>query len=156
MTTSEATQPHNALVVLGNPLANRGTAFTLEQRRALGLDGLLPTAVETLDQQVARAYGAFSRYTDDLGKHIYVRQLQDTNEVLFYRLLVDHVEELLPIVYTPTVGQACDAVQSHLPAQPGPVPLLRFATACPSCWPAAPGRRRRDRRDRWRADPRAR
>jgi malate dehydrogenase (oxaloacetate-decarboxylating) len=107
MTTSEATQPHNALVVLGNPLANRGTAFTLEQRRALGLDGLLPTAVETLDQQVARAYGAFSRYTDDLGKHIYVRQLQDTNEVLFYRLLVDHVEELLPIVYTPTVGQAC-------------------------------------------------
>jgi malate dehydrogenase (oxaloacetate-decarboxylating) len=93
--------------VLGDPLANKGTAFTHEQRRALGLDGLLPTAIETLDQQAARAFGAFSRYTDDLGKHIYLRQLQDTNEVLFHRLLVGHVAEMLPIVYTPTVGQAC-------------------------------------------------
>jgi malate dehydrogenase (oxaloacetate-decarboxylating) len=99
--------------LLGDPLANKGTAFDAEERQALELEGLLPTAVETIEQQARRAYEAFRRYGDDLGKHIYLRQLQDTNEVLFHRLLVDHTKEMLRIVYTPTVGLACQQF-SHI------------------------------------------
>nr|WSY53866.1 NAD-dependent malic enzyme [Streptomyces sp. NBC_00886] len=92
--------------VLTDPLLNKGTAFTPEERVALGVDGLLPPAVETLDQQAERAYEAFLAYDKPLNRHIYLRQLQDTNEVLFYRLLTQHLEEMLPVVYTPTVGEA--------------------------------------------------
>jgi malate dehydrogenase (oxaloacetate-decarboxylating) len=93
--------------VLERPTLNKGTAFTKEERSALGLDGLLPPQVETLDQQVVRAWEAYQRKTDDLERHIYLRALQDTNEVLFYRLLLDHIEETTPMVYTPVVAQAC-------------------------------------------------
>ena len=86
---------------------NKGTAFTEEERSKLGLHGLLPPYIETLDAQVARAYGAYKRKDDDLERHIYLRALQDTNEVLFYRLLLDHIEEMTPIVYTPVVALAC-------------------------------------------------
>jgi malate dehydrogenase (oxaloacetate-decarboxylating) len=92
---------------LADPLVNKGTAFSRQERAELGLDGLLPPAVETLDEQVARAYDAFHGYDKPLNRHIYLRQLQDTNEVLFYRLVTEYLEELLPIVYTPTVGEAC-------------------------------------------------
>ena len=87
---------------------NKGTAFTREERTRLGLHGLLPPQIETLDEQVVRAYEAYKRKDDDLERHIYLRALQDTNEVLFYRLLLDHIEEMTPIVYTPTVGVACE------------------------------------------------
>ncbi|MFC3572242.1 NAD-dependent malic enzyme [Streptomyces yaanensis] len=93
--------------LLADPLLNKGTAFTRPEREALGLDGLLPPAVETLHEQVARAHQAFLGYDKPLNRHIYLRQLQDTNEVLFYRLVTEYLEELLPIVYTPTVGEAC-------------------------------------------------
>jgi len=93
--------------VLEDPLTNKGTAFTEAERSELGLRGLLPSAVETLDQQVSRSYQAYQRQPDDLGRHINLRALQDTNETLFYRLVLDHVEEMLPIIYTPTVGLAC-------------------------------------------------
>lgn len=86
---------------------NKGTAFTEEERSALGLHGLLPPYIESLEEQVARAYGAYKRKDDDLERHIYLRALQDTNEVLFYRLLLDHIEEMTPIVYTPVVALAC-------------------------------------------------
>src|SRR5215469_18128940 len=76
---------------------NKGTAFTEEERTAYGLHGLLPPQIETLDQQSLRAYEAYQRKTDDLERHIYLRALQDTNEVLFYRLLLDHIEEMTPI-----------------------------------------------------------
>jgi malate dehydrogenase (oxaloacetate-decarboxylating) len=99
--------------LLENPLLNKGTAFTEDERRDLGLTGLLPPRVETLEEQVVRAYGAFSDYTTDQGKHINLRALQDTNEVLFYRLLLDHLEEMVPILYTPTVGLACQQF-SHI------------------------------------------
>ena len=99
--------------LLTDPLANKGTAFSPDERRELGLDGLLPPAVETLEQQAARAYAAFGRYGDDLARHVYLRALQDTNEVLFYKLVVDHIAEMLPIVYTPTVGLACQQF-SHI------------------------------------------
>ena len=109
MTASRA----RGVTLLEDPIANKGTAFTEAERAEFGLDGLLPPVVESLDQQAARAYEAFGRYEDDLGRHVYLRALQDTNEVLFYRLLIDHVEEMLPIVYTPTVGAACDQF-SHI------------------------------------------
>ena len=99
--------------LLDTPLLNKGTAFTDGERRALGLHGLLPPQVETLDQQVVRAYEAFRRKTDDLERHIYLRALQDTNEVLFYRLLLDHMEEMMPVVYTPVVALGCQEF-SHI------------------------------------------
>jgi malate dehydrogenase (oxaloacetate-decarboxylating) len=87
---------------------NKGTAFTEEERSKLGLRGLLPPYIESLEEQVVRAYGAYKRKDDDLERHIYLRALQDTNEVLFYRLLLDHIEEMTPMVYTPVVALACE------------------------------------------------
>ena len=93
--------------ILDDPLRNRGTAFTAEQRRVLGLDGLLPPAIETLDEQATRAIEVFRRRRTPIDRYVNLRELQDTNLVLYYRVLVDHLEEVLPIVYTPTVGLAC-------------------------------------------------
>src|SRR5579862_1858645 len=103
--------------VLTLPLMNKGTAFTEDERSDLGLQGLLPPQVETLDEQVTRAYEAYTRKTDDLERHIYLRALQDTNEVLFYRLLLDHIEEMTPMVYTPVVALACQQF-SHIYRRP--------------------------------------
>jgi malate dehydrogenase (oxaloacetate-decarboxylating)(NADP+) len=86
---------------------NKGTAFTERERDALGLRGLLPPRVFTLDEQVERSLAALSRKTDPLEKYIYLTNLQNRNEVLFYRLVTDHLEEMVPLIYTPTVGQAC-------------------------------------------------
>jgi len=103
--------------LLDNPFRTHGTAFTEDERSRYGLLGLLPPLVETLEQQAARAYEAFQSRASDLDKHIYLRALQDTNEVLYYRLLVDHIEETMPIVYTPTVGAACEQF-SHIYRRP--------------------------------------
>jgi malate dehydrogenase (oxaloacetate-decarboxylating) len=103
--------------LLEDPALNKDTAFTLEERVALNLDGLLPPVVETLEQQSRRCYMAFCRKQDDLERHIYLRALQDTDETLFYRLLLDHIEEMLPIVYTPVVAKAC-AEFSHIYRRP--------------------------------------
>jgi malic enzyme len=86
---------------------NRSTAFTREERRELGLEGLLPDVVSTIEQQARRAYGNIVRKTDPLERYIGLAALQDRNEHLFYRVLLDHLEKFLPIVYTPTVGLAC-------------------------------------------------
>jgi malate dehydrogenase (oxaloacetate-decarboxylating) len=94
--------------VLASPTINRGTAFTNEERTALGLTGLLPTGVTTLDGQLRRVYGQYSKQDGDLRKWVYLANLRDRNEVLFYRLLSDHIQEMLPIVYTPTVGLAIE------------------------------------------------
>ena len=93
--------------LLSNPLLNKGTAFTERERDALGLRGLLPPRVFTLDEQVERSLAAVRRKPDALEKYIYLTNLQNRNEVLFYRLVTDHVEEMVPLIYTPTVGQAC-------------------------------------------------
>ena len=92
---------------LFDALTTKGTAFTHDERRKYGLLGLLPTAEKTLDQQVEHCWHEFSTRRDDLDKHIYLRALQDRNETLFYRVLRDHIPETMPIVYTPTVGVAC-------------------------------------------------
>lgn len=96
---------------------NKGTAFTEEERMQFGLNGLLPPHVESLEEQVARAYEAYKRKDDDLERHIYLRALQDTNEVLFYRLLLEHIEEMTPMVYTPVVALACEQF-SHIYRRP--------------------------------------
>ena len=93
--------------VLEDPLTNKGTAFSEKERSELGLRGLLPAVVETLEQQVHRRYQAYQEQPTDVARHINLRALQDTNEMLFYRLVADHIEEMLPILYTPTVGLAC-------------------------------------------------
>lgn len=93
--------------LLFDALTTKGTAYTADERRRLGLLGLLPTVVKTLAQQADHIWHEFSTRRDDLDKHIYLRALQDRNETLFYRVLLDHIPEALPIVYTPTVGEAC-------------------------------------------------
>ncbi|OKI04564.1 NAD-dependent malic enzyme [Streptomyces sp. CB02923] len=92
--------------VMNDPLSNRGTAFTAAERDRLGLVGRLPDAVLTLDQQARRAYEQLRRQPDDLAAYINLEQLHDRNEVLYHRLLTEHLTELLPIVYDPTVGEA--------------------------------------------------
>src|SRR4029453_18578971 len=114
--TAQPDVPHG-MDLLNRPRLNKGTAFTEDERSTLGLHGLLPPQVETLEQQVVRAYKAYQRKDDDLERHIYLRALQDTNEVLFYRLLLDHVEEMTPIVYTPVVALACQQF-SHIYRRP--------------------------------------
>lgn len=103
--------------LLDAPLLNKGTAFSAEEREVFGLNGLLPPYVETLDEQVIRAYEALRRKSDDLERYIYLRSLQDRNEVLFYRLLLDHMEELIPVVYTPVVALGCQEF-SHIYRRP--------------------------------------
>jgi malate dehydrogenase (oxaloacetate-decarboxylating) len=103
--------------ILADPILDRGTAFTDDERSELELQGLLPPQVETLDEQVTRAYEAYKRKSEDLERHIYLRALQDTNEVLFYRLLLDHIEEMTPMVYTPVVALACQQF-SHIYRRP--------------------------------------
>lgn len=98
--------------VLSNPLINFGTAFTKEERWALGLEGLLPPRVLPIEQQVKRTYQQFRQQPDDLAKYLYLNAMHDRNEVLFYRLLTENIKEMLPIVYTPTIGEAIQ-VYSH-------------------------------------------
>jgi malate dehydrogenase (oxaloacetate-decarboxylating) len=93
--------------LLGQPLLNKGTAFTLPERDQLGLLGLLPPNVATLDEQLTRTYEAFRANTSDIAKHIYLRALQDRNETLFYRLMMGHLAEMMPLIYTPVVAEAC-------------------------------------------------
>ena len=114
--------------VLASPTINRGTAFTDEQRQMLGLTGLLPTGVSTIDGQVARTYGQFSAQNSALAKWVYLANLRDRNEVLFYRLLSEHIAEMLPIVYTPTVGLAIERFSHEFRCPRG-------ASTCPSTIP---------------------
>src|SRR5215475_12376692 len=94
--------------VLEDPIQNRSTAFTPAQRKALGLTGGLPSAVQTLDQQAERAYRQLRLQPTDLAKNSYLELLHDRNETLYYKVLADHLVELLPVVYDPTVGDAIE------------------------------------------------
>jgi malate dehydrogenase (oxaloacetate-decarboxylating) len=93
--------------IIENPLLNKSTAFTAEERDAFGLHGLLPDSVETLEEQVMRRLAAVRALPTDLDRFVFLRELQDTNETLYYALITRHLEELLPVIYTPTVGAGC-------------------------------------------------
>jgi malate dehydrogenase (oxaloacetate-decarboxylating)(NADP+) len=97
----------HAMDILHDPCLNKGTAFTHEERKRFGLLGLLPPQVCSIEEQCARVLGNFRRVPDDLGKYIMLMALQDRNQTLFYRMVMDHIEETMPIIYTPVVGQAC-------------------------------------------------
>ncbi|BDF94331.1 NAD-dependent malic enzyme [Pseudoalteromonas sp. KAN5] len=99
---------HSGPGLIETPLLNKGSAFTQKERESFNLAGLLPPRYETIEEQVERCYQQYSSFQDNLNKHIYLRAIQDNNETLYYRLVRDHLEEMLPIIYTPTVGDACE------------------------------------------------
>ncbi len=103
--------------LLHQPLLNKGSAFTEEERREFGLLGLLPPRAATLDEQLTRVYDSYCAKRTDLGRYVFLSSLQDRNETLFYRLVLDHIAEMMPIIYTPTVGLASQRY-SHIYRRP--------------------------------------
>ena len=104
---AQRARPAKGMDWLHNPIFNKGTAFTEAERDALGLRGLLPPHVQSMAEQVARVMNNFRNKSSDLERYIQLAGLQDRNETLFYRVVMDHLEEMMPIIYTPTVGKAC-------------------------------------------------
>lgn len=100
--------PYAGPALLETPLLNKGSAFSKEEREAFNLTGLLPPRYESIEEQVKRAYMQYSSFESTINKHIYLRAIQDKNETLFFRLVQEHLPEMLPIIYTPTVGDACE------------------------------------------------
>ena len=103
----EPDSAHRGVKLLHNPIRNKGTAFTAEERAALGLTGLLPPRAQTMELQVQRVMENIRVKNNDLERYVFLSALQDRNETLFYRVVMDHLKELMPIIYTPTVGEAC-------------------------------------------------
>ncbi len=100
--------PYAGPALIETPLLNKGNAFSAEERAAFNLSGLLPPRYETIEEQLARCYAQYSSFNAPINKHIYLRAIQDNNETLFYRLITEHIDEMMPIIYTPTVGDACE------------------------------------------------
>lgn len=100
--------PYAGSILLETPLLNKGSAFDENERVNFNLIGLLPPRFETIDEQVARAYRQYSRFNNDINKHIYLRAIHDNNETLFFKLVQGNLAEMMPIIYTPTVGDACE------------------------------------------------
>lgn len=100
--------PYAGPVLLATSLLNKGTAFSEDERRQFNLTGLIPQRFETIEQQAERAYQQYCSFVEPINKHIYLRTIQDNNETLFYFLLERHLQEMMPIIYTPTVGDACE------------------------------------------------
>src|SRR6185503_3848004 len=93
--------------LLDDPLRNKSSAFSTDERRELGLLGLLPFHTSSIEEQLTRVYENYQRKDSDIERYIFLTALQDRNETLFYRLLEEHVTEMMPIIYTPTVGEGC-------------------------------------------------
>lgn len=100
--------PYAGPTLLETPLLNKGSAFDQEERINFNLTGLLPPRFETIDEQAARAYRQYCSFHNDINKHIYLRSIHDNNETLFFKLVQRHLAEMMPIIYTPTVGDACE------------------------------------------------
>jgi malate dehydrogenase (oxaloacetate-decarboxylating) len=105
--TAEVETELEGLALISNPLLNKGTAFSEAERDLFRLHGFLPPHVGTLERQASRRLKALRGYQTNFERYAFLRELQDTNETLFYALLVEHPEEILPLVYTPTVGEGC-------------------------------------------------
>jgi len=102
---------YRGVKILHDPIRNKGTAFTQAERETLGLQGLLPPRVHSFAEQELRVLGNIRAKPTDLERYLYLISLQDRNETLFYRVVMNHIEEMMPILYTPTVGDACQAFQ---------------------------------------------
>jgi malate dehydrogenase (oxaloacetate-decarboxylating)(NADP+) len=113
----EPAELHRGVKILHDPVRNKGTAFTEDERDALKLRGLLPPRVHTMAEQELRVLGNLREKSTDLEKYLYLIALQDRNENLFYRVVMNHIEEMMPLIYTPTVGQACHEFQ-HIYRKP--------------------------------------
>ena len=100
--------PHSGPSLLEAPLLNKGSAFSAQERVTFNLTGLIPPRYESIEEQVERAYMQYSSFDEPINKHIYLRAIQDNNETLYYRLVKEHINEMMPIIYTPTVGDACE------------------------------------------------
>jgi len=100
--------PYSGPSLLNMSLLNKGCAFNHQERQDFDLIGLLPRRFETISEQVERAYAQYSSFDEAINKHIFLRATQDSNETLFYHLVQEHLEEMMPIIYTPTVGDACE------------------------------------------------
>jgi len=100
--------PFAGPALLETSLLNKGSAFSSDERDSFNLTGLLPYTIETIEEQSLRAYQQLCSFSSDLDKHIYLRNIQDTNETLYHHLIEQHIEEVMPLIYTPTVGQACE------------------------------------------------
>jgi len=100
--------PYAGPTLLETPLLNKGSAFDPQERINFNLTGLLPPRFETIDEQEARAYRQYCSFHDNINKHIYLRAIHDNNETLFFKLVQNHLAEMMPIIYTPTVGDACE------------------------------------------------
>jgi malate dehydrogenase (oxaloacetate-decarboxylating) len=100
--------PHSGPSLLETPLLNKGSAFSSDERITFNLTGLIPPRYETIKEQAERAYMQYSSFDEPMNKHIYLRAIQDNNETLYYRLVKEHIDEMMPIIYTPTVGDACE------------------------------------------------
>ena len=107
MPSSRPSDSLRGLALLRDPLLNRGTAFTEAERDALGIRGLLPAHVLSMDDQVARVMTNLRALSNDLEKYVALNSLHDRNEALFFRVVTDHIDEIQPLIYTPTVGLAC-------------------------------------------------
>lgn len=103
--------------LVSSALLNKGMGFTKKERDDFGLHGLIPPTIATLEQQKKRAYEAFCSKSSPLERYIYLRDLQDSNETLYFAVLDEHLEELLPVIYTPTVGLGCQEF-SHIYRRP--------------------------------------
>ena len=103
--------------LLKDPFLNKGTAFTAEERRAFGIEGRLPPRIETLEEQIVRMYEQYSACKTNLEKYVFLREVQDYNRIQYYALVKRYLEEMLPIVYTPTVGEAIQEF-SHIYREP--------------------------------------
>jgi len=100
--------PYAGPSLLETPLLNKGSAFSKEERSSFNLTGLLPPRYESIDEQAERAYRQFSSFNTNINKHIYLRAIHDNNETLFFKLVQNNLAEMMPIIYTPTVGDACE------------------------------------------------
>ena len=131
--------PHSGPSLLETPLLNKGSAFTAQERVAFNLTGLIPPRYESIEEQVERAYMQYSSFNEPINKHIYLRAIQDNNETLYYRLIQQHIDEMMPIIYTPTVGDACEQLSDLYQGIGGmgiPIGKLSLYTACGGISPA--------------------
>ena len=108
---NQASELHRGVKILHDPVRNKGTAFTDAEREALNLQGLLPPRVHSPAEQELRVLGNIRAKPTDLERYLYLVALQDRNETLFYRVVMNNIEEMMPLIYTPTVGKACQEFQ---------------------------------------------